>query len=205
MLTALGTGFGVSFGLIVAIGAQNAFVLRQGILRQHVLAVVSICAISDALLIAAGVMGLGRLVQASPVLLNAVTGAGIAFLAWYGWLALRRAMKPSALDADSASAATSLRAAVTTCLLLTFANPHVYLDTVVLIGAISAGYEGQQKHIFMVGAMAASAVWFVGLGFGARLLAPIFARPLAWRVLDALICMVMWLIALRLAWWLWRG
>ncbi|MGL5363550.1 MAG: LysE/ArgO family amino acid transporter [Bosea sp. (in: a-proteobacteria)] len=202
MLSSFATGFGVGFGLIVAIGAQNAFVLRQGILRQHVFAVVAICAISDALLIAAGVMGLGRLVQSSPILLKLVTGGGIAFLLWYGWLALSRALKPSALDAGQAEAASSLKAAITTCLLLTFANPHVYLDTVVLIGAISAGYEGVLKQAFMTGAMVSSLVWFVGLGYGARLLAPIFARPMAWRVLDLVICAVMWVIALRLVWWL---
>ncbi len=205
MLSSFATGFGVGFGLIVAIGAQNAFVLRQGILRQHVFAVVAICAVSDALLIAAGVMGLGRLVQSSPILLKLVTGGGIAFLLWYGWLALSRALKPAALDAGQAVAAASLKAAITTCLLLTFANPHVYLDTVVLIGAISAGYEGALKQAFMIGAMVSSLVWFAGLGYGARLLAPIFARPLAWRVLDLVICAVMWLIALRLAWWLWQA
>ncbi|MGL4976058.1 MAG: LysE/ArgO family amino acid transporter, partial [Bosea sp. (in: a-proteobacteria)] len=134
MLSSFATGFGVGFGLIVAIGAQNAYVLRQGILRQHVFAVVAICAISDALLIAAGVRGLGRLVQSNPILLKLVTGGGIAFLLWYGWLALSRALKPSVLDTGQAEATSSLKAAISTCLLLTFANPHVYLDTVVLIG-----------------------------------------------------------------------
>lgn len=191
------SGFALGATLIIAIGAQNAFVLRQGLVRRHVFAVVAVCAASDALLIAAGVAGLGTLVSAYPALLAAVTLGGAVFLLFYGALALRRALHPGVLASGTGNGAT-LAATLATCLVLTFANPHVYLDTVVLLGGLSARYEGAARIAYGLGAALSSLVWFVSLGYGARLLAPLFARPLAWRVLDGVICAVMWLLAARL-------
>jgi L-lysine exporter family protein LysE/ArgO len=191
-------GFFLGAGLIIAIGAQNAFVLRQGLLREHVFAVATVCALSDLLLIAAGVSGVGGLVREAPAVAMAVTVAGAAFLFGYGLLAFRRALAPGRLDAADRGA-KSLGAAILTALALTFLNPHVYLDTVVLIGSISARHAGWAAVAFAAGAGAASIVWFYGLGFGARLLAPLFARPAAWRALDLFIAVVMWAIAFRLA------
>lgn len=192
------TGFLIGLGLIVAIGAQNAFVLRQGLLRQHVLAVATVCALADALLIAAGVGGLGTLVAASPLLMRLTAWAGAAFLAAYGLRAAWRALHPSALKAAQDSGEAGLAATLAAALAFTFLNPHVYLDTVVLVGSLSAQFEGSARIAYAIGAMAASALWFYGLAYGARLLAPVFARPTAWRVLDGLIALVMGVIALRL-------
>jgi L-lysine exporter family protein LysE/ArgO len=191
-------GFLLGAGLIIAIGAQNAFVLRQGLKRAHVFAVTTVCWLSDALLIAIGVAGMGRLVTASPVLLLWITAAGVAFLAAYGAIAFFRALRPGRLEA-AAGRGESLRATVLTALALTFLNPHVYLDTVVLIGGLSARHAGAAAAAFATGAATASMVWFYGLGFGARLLAPLLARPAAWRFLDLGIAIVMWGIAVRLA------
>jgi len=191
-------GFLLGAGLIVAIGAQNAFVLRQGLKRSHVFAVASVCTLSDAALIAAGVAGVGALVSQTPGLLPAVTALGIVFLLAYGALAARRAWRGELL-AVGTNDAQGLGAALLTCVALTFLNPHVYLDTVVLVGAISARHRPPANAAFGCGAAIASALWFFGLAYGARLLAPLFARPAAWRALDALIAIVMWAIAIRLA------
>ena len=190
-------GFLLGASLIIAIGAQNAFVLRQGLQRQHVFAVAAVCSVSDAALIAAGVAGLGVLVKQNPALLVAVTVVGGVFLAVYGALAARRAFRPEALR-PAAESGRSLAATLATCLALTFLNPHVYLDTVVLIGGLSARHAPPAAIAFGIGAAVASVVWFFGLAYGARLLAPLFARPPAWRVLDAIIALVMWGIAARL-------
>jgi L-lysine exporter family protein LysE/ArgO len=201
ILSAFLSGFGIGFGLIVAIGAQNAFVLRQGILRAHVFAICLVCALSDALLILLGVAGLGALIEAFPALLTVVTLFGIGFLVWYGLSALRRALAPAAMAAEAGGPA-GLRAALATCLTLTFLNPHVWLDTVILVGSLAAPYSGPARAAYAAGAMAASFLWFFGLGYGARALTPLFARPAAWRVLDALITLVMFAIAGKLALWL---
>ena len=190
-------GFATSAALIVAIGAQNAFVLRQGLQRAHVLPVVLVCALSDMLLIALGVAGLGTWVQGSPVLLALTRYGGAAFLIVYGALAARRAWHPHALAAQG-EAATELRSALVACLAFTYLNPHCWLDTVVLLGSISSQQPEGQRSAFGAGAVSASAVWFFSLGYGARLLAPLFARPAAWRVLDAAIALVMWAIAASL-------
>lgn len=190
-------GFLLGASLIVAIGAQNAFVLRQGLERRHVLAVASVCAVSDAILIAAGVAGLGTLIQRAPWLLAAVTIGGAAFLIGYGILSFRRAFRRESLRPASESGG-GLAAALSTALALTWLNPHVYLDTVVLIGALSARHAPPGAVAFGGGAVLASVAWFYGLGYGARLLAPLFARPRAWQVLDVLITLVMWAIAARL-------
>jgi L-lysine exporter family protein LysE/ArgO len=190
-------GFVLGAGLIIAIGAQNAFVLRQGLKREHVFAVATVCWLSDALLIAVGVAGIGGLVKASPTLLTLVTVAGVAFLAAYGAIAFFRALRPGRLEA-AASRRQGLGATIITALALTFLNPHVYLDTVVLIGGLSARHDGAGPAAFAAGASLASIVWFYGLAFGAALLAPVFRRPSAWRILDLFIAVVMWGIAFRL-------
>lgn len=190
LLTPALAGLLLGGSLIIAIGAQNAFILRQGLLRQHVFILCLICALSDAALIGLGVAGLGALIAGSQTLIAAVTLGGAAFLAAYAVLALRRALTPSGLEAAKTGAG-SLRAAVLTCLAFTFLNPHVYLDTVLLVGGLSARYEGQARLAFALGAMAASFLWFFSLGYGARVLEPLFARPSAWRVLDGLIALVM--------------
>lgn len=191
------SGFLLGASLIIAIGAQNAFILRQGLLRQHVFILCLICALSDALLIMAGVAGLGTLIAQSPLLINAVTIGGALFLFCYALFAFRRAMKPEALHAAKAGGA-GLKAAFAACLAFTFLNPHVYLDTVLLLGSLSAQFEGRARLAYGVGACIASFVWFFGLGYGARLLQPVFARPAAWRVLDILIGLVMAAIGIGL-------
>ncbi|NQX34325.1 LysE/ArgO family amino acid transporter [Herbiconiux sp. VKM Ac-2851] len=190
-----GLGFGLS--LIVAIGAQNAFVLRQGLLRKHILAVVAVCALSDAVLIALGISGLGLVFERLPVLMVIARVAGAAFLIVYGFLAARRALRPAALGEDGPRSSAGLAATITTALALTWLNPHVYLDTVVLLGSV-ANSHGDARWLFGLGAMAGSVIWFTALGFGARLLQPIFARPGAWRVLDGIIALVMLAIAASL-------
>jgi L-lysine exporter family protein LysE/ArgO len=196
-LSVAAEGFLVGASLIIAIGAQNAFVLKQGLQRSHVFPVALTCALADAALIAAGVGGLGTLVRAVPGLLTAVTALGALFLAAYGARAGWRAIGGGSLDV-AGGAQQSLRTVLTTCLALTFLNPHVYLDTVVLIGALSARHAPPSNVAFGAGAALASATWFFALAYGARLLAPLFARPLAWRLLDAMILVVMWVIAGRL-------
>ncbi len=194
---AFGAGLLLGGSLIVAIGAQNAFILRQGLLRQHVFVLCLICAASDALLITAGVAGLGTLIAQSPRLILIVTIGGALFLFAYAFIAFRRALKPEALRA-AAHGETSLEAAVAACLAFTFLNPHVYLDTVLLLGSLSAGYRGASRLSFGIGAALASFVWFFGLGYGARLLQPVFARPAAWRILDIVIGLIMTAIGLSL-------
>ena len=191
-------GFLLGASLIIAIGAQNAFVLRQGLLRRHVFPICLLCSAADALLIAAGVAGLGAIVSSNPTLLTVVTVGGALFLFAYGFIAFRRAWQGSSMNVDEKGGGT-LAAALTTVLALTFLNPHVYLDTVVLLGSLSARYEGEARLAYALGAMTASFAWFFALGYGARLLVPLFARPAAWRVLDFLIGLVMALLAARLA------
>ncbi|MGW7056315.1 LysE/ArgO family amino acid transporter [Streptomyces sp. NPDC054887] len=192
IITAALVGFGTGLSLIVAIGAQNAFVLRQGVRRHAVLAVVAICAVSDALLIALGVSGVGAVVTAWPAALTVVGLAGGAFLICYGVLAARRVLRPEPGAALSVrgDAAGSARKAVLTCLAMTWLNPHVYLDTVLLIGSVAADH-GSQRWAFGVGAVLASLTWFTTLGYGARLLSGLLARPAAWRVLDGLVAATM--------------
>ncbi|MEU6254008.1 LysE/ArgO family amino acid transporter [Streptomyces sp. NPDC047043] len=189
-LTAAAAGFGTGLSLIVAIGAQNAFVLRQGIRRDAVLAVVGICALSDAALIALGVGGVGAVVVAYPGALTAVGWIGGAFLLCYGALAARRVLKPGGALRAEGEAAGSRRRAVLTCLAMTWLNPHVYLDTVFLLGSIAAD-RGPLRWTFGLGAAAASLCWFAALGFGARALGRFLAKPTAWRVLDGLVAATM--------------
>jgi L-lysine exporter family protein LysE/ArgO len=197
ILSALsGLGFGLS--LIVAIGAQNAYVLRQGIRREHVLAVVLVCALSDAILIVVGVAGFGSLLTAVPWLLVVVRIIGAVFLLGYAFIAGRRALHPGVLQADAtAGSPARLAPVIATVLALTWLNPHVYLDTVVLLGSVAATH-GDQRWQFAVGAVLASILWFTTLGFGARFLRPVFAKPLSWRILDVAIAIIMTAIAASL-------
>ncbi len=189
MSSPLIVGFIASFTLIAAIGAQNAFVLRQGIRREHVLPVVALCTVSDIVLIAAGIAGVGTLISAHPSALTIVKFGGFLFLVGYGLLAARRAWRPSSLT-PSESAPARLLDVLLTCAAMTFLNPHVYLDTVVLLGAL-ANEHRDGRWLFGVGAVTASAVWFFSLGLGARRLAGLFAKPMTWRILDGLIAGMM--------------
>ena len=189
MLDALVAGLLTGLSLIVAIGAQNAFVLRQGLLRQHVGAVVTVCSVSDLALIFAGVAGIGAIVQHAPTALDVVRWLGVAFLTAYGVRSLWRARHTGSLHA-SAESEPRLRGALVQCVALTWLNPHVYLDTVFLLGTV-ANTHGADRWVFAVGAMAASVIWFFGLAFGARLLGRWLSTPRAWRILDAVIAVVM--------------
>ena len=189
-------GFGLGLSLIVAIGAQNAFVLRQGILRQHVLPVVVFCAVSDAVLIVSGVYGFGTLGAAAPWATEGLRYAGAAFLLVYGALALRKAWRGGAALRAEEAPSPSLWRCLAICAALTWGNPHVYLDTVVLMGAVASGFEDRAS--FAEGAVSASFLFFFLLGYGARLLAPLFRRPGAWRVLDLGVAVIMWSVAAKL-------
>jgi L-lysine exporter family protein LysE/ArgO len=184
-------GMVLSLGLIVAIGAQNAFVLRQGLRREHVGPVVLFCALMDALLILAGVMGMARALGEHPGLARALALVGAAFLAGYGLLALRRARQPQQLRAAAGGASLGRGAVLAQAAAFTLLNPHVYLDTVLLVGSIGAQHPAALRPWFIAGASAASVLWFGLLGFGARWLAPWFARPRAWQLLDGLIGLTM--------------
>jgi L-lysine exporter family protein LysE/ArgO len=188
VLTSTAAGFAASLVLIMAIGAQNAFVLRQGLRREHVLPVVVTCAVSDLILIAAGIAGLGAVVTARPAAVTVIRWAGAAFLLTYAALAAKRAWRPSTLKPTDRAPAT-LRATLLTCLALTYLNPHVYLDTVLLLGSVAQQHA--HRWLFGIGAAVASGVWFAALGLGAHRLAPVLSRPAAWRVLDGLIAVVM--------------
>jgi len=191
LLSAAATGFAVGLTLIVAIGAQNAFVLRQGLRREHVGLIVALCATADALLMTAGVAGLGLLIGARPTLARGLALAGALFLAGYGLRALWRSLRPAALSGTDAGAPMSRRQALAQTAAFTLLNPHVYLDTVMLVGAVGAQQVGVAKAAFVAGAASASVLWFSALGYGARWLAPLFARPAAWRVLDLSIGLTM--------------
>ncbi|HLM07110.1 MAG TPA: LysE family transporter [Blastococcus sp.] len=196
-LLAAAAGLGLSLSLIVAIGAQNAFVLRQGLRLEYVSAVVAVCAVSDALLILAGVAGNSWLSTRLPDAITAIRLAGAAFLLGYAVLAARRALRPSSIAVHADGTRNGLLATVAACLALTWLNPHVYLDTVLLLGSV-ADSHGLRRWWFAAGAAVGSVLWFCALGYGARLLRPLFARPAAWRVLDVAIAAVMALLAVGL-------
>ena len=190
-------GFLAGLGLIVAIGAQNAFVIRQGLTRQHVFVVVAICAIADAALIALGIAGLGAIIQGLPWLLEGVRWFGVAYLTWFGIKSVRSAFKNDVMVISGAQT-TSLKKVVAAVLGFTLLNPHVYLDTVILLGSISNQFA-EDRWVFGLGAMTASIVWFSSIGFGARVASRFMSKPIFWRVLDSLIAVVMFSIALYLA------
>ncbi|MDO5680572.1 MAG: LysE/ArgO family amino acid transporter [Pelistega sp.] len=199
MSTAFFSGFLLSFSLILAIGSQNAFVLRQGLKEEHVFWVCLTCAISDATLIGIGVSGFSLVLNQSPILLDIIRYAGAAFLFTYGFMHLRSALRGGAsLQASpEASPGKSLKKTLLITLALTWLNPHVYLDTLLLIGSVSTKYPGQGLAFF-IGAALASAVFFFSLGYGARLLQPFFKKPRSWQILDFLIFIVMFSIAISL-------
>ena len=198
LLAAASAGFLAGGGLIVAIGAQNAFVLRQGLQRRHVGAVVAICMLGDILLIVCGVAGIGVLVQQWPALLQALRFGGATFLAVYGLMAARRAWGGSGALAPTAGEEPHRRRVLLAGLAFTFLNPHVYLDTMVLLGTLSTRYPGAARWAFALGACGASVLWFATLGYGARLLLPVFRSPRAWRALDAAMAMFMLVLCLLL-------
>jgi L-lysine exporter family protein LysE/ArgO len=197
VVDAVVNGFGLGFGLILAIGAQNAFVLRQGIRGQHVFMVVLACSLSDAVLIAVGVGGFAQLVAQAPAILPVVRYGAAAFLLIYGAMAFWSAWRGVGTLEPATDGVSGGWAVLGSCLTLTWLNPHVYLDTVVLLGSVSARYP-EHKLAFGFGACAASFVFFFALGYGARLLAPVFARPRAWQVLDLGVGAVMFIIAIKL-------
>lgn len=197
MIIPLLIGVGSGLSLIVAIGAQNAFVLRQGIRREHVLPVVLICGLTDALLEVLGVAGIGFVVQRAPIVLEIVRWGGVAFLLWYAWSAARRAMKPEVLVAGEGSEG-SLKRTILACLAITYLNPHVYLDTMVLMGSIGNAQGDPARWWFVLGGAIASIAWFFLLGYGARALTRFFATPRSWQVLDWVVAVVMLVIAARL-------
>lgn len=187
-------GLFLGWGLIVAIGSQNAFVLRQGLRREHVASVVLFCALADAVLIAAGVFGMAQALGEHPEYARVLALAGAAFLGVYGWRAFVRAMKPHQLEAELAGTGTAWWPVVTQAAAFTLLNPHVYLDTVLLVGGLGAQQPSAMQPWFVAGASTASLSWFALLGFGARWAAPWFAKPLAWRILDGLIGLTMWVL-----------
>ncbi|HQS83620.1 MAG: amino acid transporter [Alphaproteobacteria bacterium 16-39-46] len=191
-------GFGTGAGLIIAIGAQNAFVLKQGLLKNHVFATALFCALIDALLIAVGVLGFGQVVSQSPLLLNIATWGGAAFLIYYGGRSFYAVFSTQSLDVHTSTKHPSLKATLLTLSALSFLNPHLYLDTVVLLGSISAQFQENSRLFFALGAILASFLWFFSLSYGARFLAPLFRKPMAWKILDFLIGCTMFGIALSL-------
>ena len=196
-LTAYWQGMGMGAGLIIAIGAQNAFVLTQGIRRNHAVAVAGLCALIDILLIAAGVCGLGRLVAENEVLKHTAALGGAAFLIWFGFRSLISACKQSTLAAGNAQV-QGLGPTLAATLAVSLLNPHVYLDTVVMLGAISGNYPDTGRYAFGAGAAVSSSLWFFVLGLAGTLLAPLFAKPRSWQILNLLVCLTVWWIAASL-------
>lgn len=191
-------GCATGAGLIIAIGAQNAFVLKQGILKNHVFITALICSLIDAILISIGVGGFGALLATNVLLLSLAKWGGAVFLIYYGFRSFRAVFKSESLHLERGSERPGLKVTLLTALALSLLNPHVYLDTVVLLGSIGAQFSGSQRLFFALGAMTASFAWFFTMGYGARYLAPLFQRPIAWKILDFLIGCVMWTIAFSL-------
>lgn len=194
-------GWGTSSGLIISIGAQNAFVLKQGILRNYVFITALICSFIDATLISLGVGGFGAILTSNILLLSLARWGGAAFLAYYGFRSFRSALKTESLKLDRNAKPPNLKVTLITLFALSLLNPHVYLDTVVLLGSIGAQFPGHERLYFALGAMLASFTWFFTLGYGARYLGPLFQKPIAWKILDFLIGCIMWAIALSLLFW----
>jgi len=197
-LGALLKGIGLGGGLIIAIGSQNAYLLRQALKREYVYTCIAICIVCDVLLIGAGVAGMGEVINNMPGLLFWIKITGAAFLFWYGVRAARSAFKSSSFELDKQATAVSQRQVIAAMLAFSLLNPHVYLDTVVLLGSIGGQQPGVGPWYFALGAMLASIIWFLSLGLGAQYLIPVFKRPAAWRTLDGAIAVVMWLLAVSL-------
>lgn len=201
IFSTMATGLGAGLALIIAIGAQNAFVLRQGIRGEHVGLVVLVCMLSDVILIGAGIFGIGTVIAAVPAIVVVIRLAGAAFLIVYAGLAAKRAFRPGVLttgDRQGRQGSLSRKAVLATALTLTWLNPHVYLDTVLLLGTL-ANQHGELRWWFGAGAAVGSIIWFSALGYGAKLLRPIFAKPGAWRVLDGLIAAIMLFLGVKMA------
>ncbi len=186
-------GFWTSLSLILAIGAQNAFVLKQGLKHQHVFVVCLICALSDSILITSGVLGLGVILDKHPLLISVAKYAGAVFLLVYGFRSLKSAFTQTHALVATGQDVTGLWQTVLTCLAFTWLNPHVYLDTVILLGSVAA--RADNRLLFAIGAVSASWLFFFSLGYGAKRLAPIFAKPTSWKILDGLVGVMMWVIA----------
>ena len=191
-------GFIVTFSLIVAIGAQNAYILKLGLLKQYVFTAVILCILFDTLLISAGVFGLGFFIQGNQLLINIIAVIGILFLSFYAFMSFKSAFKNESLEIDGKNKTNPLKQVVGMLLVFTFLNPHTYLDTILLIGGIGANIQDDLKIFFLLGAISASTVWFVLLGFGARLLIPLFKKPITWKILDISIGIIMLIIAYSL-------
>lgn len=191
-------GMGLGGGLIIAIGSQNAYLLRQALKKEFVLTCIAICIICDVILIGAGVAGMGELIIEAPGLLLWIKITGAIFLIWYGVRAARSVFNPSAMATAEGGSVNNRRAVIAAMLAFSLLNPHVYLDTVVLLGSIGGQQPGNGRWYFMLGAMLASAIWFSTLGLGARYLTPLFAKPRAWQILDGIIALVMWMLAASL-------
>nr|WP_315255779.1 LysE/ArgO family amino acid transporter [uncultured Duganella sp.] len=196
--TAFLKGIGLGGSLIIAIGSQNAYLLRQALKREFVLTCIAICIICDMALIAAGVAGMGKIISEAPVLLFWIKAAGAVFLFWYGVRAARSALNPAAMVATENPTAADRKTVIAAMLAFSLLNPHVYLDTVVLLGSIGAQQPDDGRFYFALGAMLASVIWFGSLGLGARFLTPVFAKPNAWRILDGMIAVIMWSLAISL-------
>ena len=191
-------GFIVTFSLIVAIGAQNAYVLKLGLLKQYVLMAVLMCITFDFILISAGVFGLGYFIQGNQLLINGIAIFGIIFLCFYAIISFRSAFKNASLQVDGTVKTNPLKQVISLILVFTFLNPHTYLDTILLIGGIGANIQNDLKIYFLLGAVSASAIWFFSLGFGARFLIPLFKKPITWKILDISIGILMLIIAYSL-------
>jgi L-lysine exporter family protein LysE/ArgO len=194
-------GCGTGAGLIIAIGAQNAFVLKQGILKNYVLLTVLMCAFTDAVLILLGVGGFGAILTSNKLLLSLAKWGGVAFLAYYGFRSFKAVFFTQKLELNEGFERPNLKTTILTTLAVCLLNPHVYLDTVVLLGSIGAQFPAHERSFFAIGAMSMSFVWFFALGYGARYLAPLFQKPIAWKILDFIIGCIMWAIALSLILW----
>lgn len=197
-MTAFIQGFLISIGLIVAIGAQNIYVLKRGLLKESVFVVALLCSLMDAILIVAGVKGLGKFLDAFPYFITYITWFGIIFLIAYGFLALKSSLSKHTMSIDTQSSKKSTNIIILTLLSLTFLNPHVYLDTVVLIGTIGSKYIDSAQNLFAFGAVSASFIWFFGLAYGSRVLIPLFKKPITWKILDLLTSFVMFFVAYTL-------
>ena len=197
MITPFIQGFGTGGGLIVAIGAQNAFVLSQGVRRNHHFIVALICIVCDAVFISVGVAGFGRAVSTNPTLSQLAAWGGAGFLFFYGLRSLRSALRGGSMDISDRSMRT-LRAAIFTTFAVTLLNPHFYLDTVILLGSVSSQFHGESRLYFWVGAISASTLWFISLSLGGQMLAPLFKKQISWRILDSVVCATMWALAVSL-------
>jgi len=197
MITPFIQGFGTGGGLIVAIGAQNAFVLSQGVRRNHHFIVALICIVCDAVFISVGVAGFGRAVSTNPTLSQLAAWGGAGFLFFYGLRSLRSALRGGSMDISDRSMRT-LRAAIFTTFAVTLLNPHFYLDTVILLGSVSSQFHGESRLYFWVGAVSASTLWFISLSLGGQMLAPLFKKQISWRILDSMVCATMWALAVSL-------